>query len=428
MDKILMLGSTTASKELVELAKAQGLYTIVTDYLEPEDSEAKQAADEYWMDSTADVEALARKCRETGVTAVISGLSEFNISRATELAEKLDLPFYCSNEAWETTSDKYSFKEACRKYNVPVARDYFMSNPPTEAELEEIQFPVVVKAVDLCGNRGMSYCHSKEEVVDACALARSMSKRDQVITERMLHGMEYEAHYILAEGEASLCCFAAQLPQPGYPKNCYGITTTATNQLQKYLKEVDPYFRALLAGTGCRDGVAWLEMILDDDGHFYALEMGHRLSGDLLELAVDSTIGFDTYQWLLDSSLGKKHSRESLPVSLTKMPRKHVFSYIIWSDRAGRLAKVEGIAEVAKIPGVGIAFEKEAGDAFRQYQYMLAVNFTAEDPEEMIALVERINRTVKMEDEDGQNPLIYFDDFETMRRMYAEGLSEENGQ
>lgn len=427
MEKLLMLGSTTASKELVELAKVQGIYTIVTDYLDLDESPAKQSADEYWMISTAEVDKLAQKCYETGVTAVICGLSEFNISRTSELAEKLNLPFYCTKESWEITSNKYSFKEACKKYHVPVAKDYFMSDPPTEEELNEIQFPVVVKAVDLCGNRGMSYCYSKEDVMKACAYARSMSKSKNVITERMLTGMEYEAHYILANGEASLCCFAAQLSQPGYPKNCYGVTTTATNHLQKYLKEVDPYFKTLLANTGCKDGIAWLEMILDEDGHFYVLEMGHRLSGDLLELAIDDTIGFNTYQWLLDSSMGKKHSHEDLPASLTKMPSKHVFSYIIWSNTAGKLTKVEGIEEIARIPNVQIAFEKEVGDSFRQYQYMFAVNFVSENPEEMIALVERINRTVKMEDEDGNDVLIYYTDFETMRRMYAEGLAEEKG-
>lgn len=421
-----MLGSTALCKELVELAKSQGIYTIVTDYLDLEESPAKQAADEYWMISTAEIDILAEKCRKEGVTAVICGLSEFNISRTIELTMELDLPFYCGEEAWITTSQKHHFKEACRKYNVPVATDYFLSNPPTEEELDAIQFPVVVKAVDLCTNRGMSYCYTKEDVIKGCAYARSMSKCEDLITERMLHGREYEAHYILASGEISLVCFAAQLSQPGYPENCYAVTTTATDHLQRFLREVDPYYRELLAKTGCRDGVAWLEMILDEDGHFYVLEMGHRLSGDFIELAIDRTIGTDSLQWLLDSSLGKEHPKESLPATLTKLPKQHVFSYILWSDKAGVLTKVEGIDEIARIPDVQIVCKYDPGDEFRQYIYMFAVNFTGEDPEEMIALVKKINSTVKMEDENGENMLIYYDDFDTMRRIYNAGLAEES--
>lgn len=424
MEKLLMLGSTTASVELVRLAKSQGIYTVVTDYLEPEESEAKLEADEYWMLSTADVTALAEKCREEGITAVISGLSEFNIARAAELSETLQLPFYCSSETWYTTSNKYRFKEACRKYRVPVATDYFVSNPPCEDELEAIRFPVVVKAVDLCGNRGMSYCYSKEDVEKACEFARSMSKSERLIVERMLHGREYEAHYVIAEGEASLCCFAAQLPQPGAPENCYGVTTTATNHLQKYLQEVDPCFRKLLKEVGCRDGICWLEMILDEDGHFYVLEMGHRLSGDLIEIALDEAYGFDTFQWLLDSSLGRSHTKAQLPAAVTCLPEKHVFSYIIWSKTAGVLTKVSGIEDITCLPGVRVAFLKEEGEKFRQYQYMFAVNICADDPEKMIELVQYINSRVCMEDEHGENVLLYFDDFATMRRIYAEGKAE----
>ena len=49
MKKLLMLGTSKASCEMIEYAKSQGIYTIVTDYLAPEKSKAKLIADEYWM-------------------------------------------------------------------------------------------------------------------------------------------------------------------------------------------------------------------------------------------------------------------------------------------------------------------------------------------------------------------------------------------
>ena len=35
MEKLLMLGTSLASEEIVNYAKSQGVYTIVTDYLPP---------------------------------------------------------------------------------------------------------------------------------------------------------------------------------------------------------------------------------------------------------------------------------------------------------------------------------------------------------------------------------------------------------
>lgn len=426
MKKLLVLGTTPTSIEMVNLAKAQGVYTVVTDYFEPDKSPAKQVADEYWMISTAEVDTLEKKCREEGITAVISGTSEFNLCRMAELCQRLNLPCWCTPEIWELVQKKHNFKKLCRQVGVPVATDYYLSDPPTEEELDQIVLPVVVKPVDMHSNIGQTFCYSKEDVVKGCEYARSLSKSQTVITERMLRGTEYEAHYIMADGEASLCIFAAMLSQPGCLESCYAVTTTATNQLQQYLQEVDPYFKKLLKEAGCNDGVAWLETYLDEDGHFYVLEMGYRMSGDQIEVTYQDATGFDSIAWLLDISLGKKHSKSQLPETLTRLPKRHVFSYIIWSKVTGVLAKSEGVEEIAQIPGVRIVYQAKVGEEFEQYTYMLTVTFSSDDSEELIALVKKINDTVTMTDENGENVLMYYDAYEEMRRIYEEGKAEEN--
>ena len=45
-----MLGTSLLSKEMVEYAKSIGVYTVVTDYNEPEKSKAKLVSDEQWID------------------------------------------------------------------------------------------------------------------------------------------------------------------------------------------------------------------------------------------------------------------------------------------------------------------------------------------------------------------------------------------
>ena len=173
MKKLLMLGTSNTSIEIIELAKARGIYTITTDYLEPEKSLAKLISDEYWMINTSDIDALEKKCREEGITAVIAGVSEFNIVQMMELCRRLDLPCWCTPGSWNALQKKHEFKRLCRENNVLTPKDYFLSNPPTEEELDTIQFPVVVKPVDQWLSRGVSYCSTREEVIKACEYARS---------------------------------------------------------------------------------------------------------------------------------------------------------------------------------------------------------------------------------------------------------------
>ena len=99
-EKLLMLGTGQGSREILRYAKSQGMHTIVTDYLDPNHSLAKKDADEYWMINTGDLDVLELKCREENVTAVVCGISEFNLEMTMELCKRLGFPCYCTPEAW----------------------------------------------------------------------------------------------------------------------------------------------------------------------------------------------------------------------------------------------------------------------------------------------------------------------------------------
>ena len=95
MQKLLMLGTSYGTCEMLRYAKSIGVHTIVTDYNEPEHSLGKQISDEYWMINTGDLDTLEAKCREEGVNAVVCGISEFNLEMCMEL---------CTSPAIRTTS------------------------------------------------------------------------------------------------------------------------------------------------------------------------------------------------------------------------------------------------------------------------------------------------------------------------------------
>jgi len=124
MKKLLMLGTSTASAEMIACAKKMGAYVIATDNFPYEESHSKQLADEYWMISTGEVDVLEAKCRETGVNAVICGISEFNQDMALELCKRLDLPSYCDEETWHYGRNKVDFKKNRGYYSKYYGKRY----------------------------------------------------------------------------------------------------------------------------------------------------------------------------------------------------------------------------------------------------------------------------------------------------------------
>lgn len=81
------------------------------------------------------------------------------------------------------------------------------------------------------------------------------------------------------EGEISLMALCAMHSQPGEPKNCYSITSTVSNNVERYVTEIDPHIQKVLKAVGCREGIGWVQVMLDEDGHFYIIEMATALTG-----------------------------------------------------------------------------------------------------------------------------------------------------
>ena len=423
MKKLLMLGTSYGTRLMLEYAKSQGVHTIVTDYLEPEHSPGKLIADEYWMLNTGDLDALEKKCREENVNAVVCGISEFNLEMCMALCKRLGLPCYCTPEAWHFSHDKVDFKALATSLGAPLADDYFLSDPPTRAELDAIRYPVVVKPVDLSCNRGISYVHDEKELIEAIDYARSMSKSRKLVIERMLHGEEWYGAYALADGKVSLLGLCAMYAEPGYPKFCYSITSTLSNHVEDFCRDINPHIENVLKAVGCREGYAWVQAMLDEDGHFYIIEMGYRLDGDMMYVPFKELRGFDTVAWIVDYALGRASSPALLPPSQEKAFRRVATSYMLWcNEKAGTIGSIEGLDEVASWPGVTVDSLAGVGDAIRPFGPVGCILFTTDDAEEMFDLVRKINDTVRIRNTDGENVLIYYDDFDYLRRVYREGL------
>ena len=428
--KQLMIGICKASKQLIDDARRRGVYTIIAGPESEGRTAASVGADEYWNIDTSNIDELENKCRSEGVDAVINGISTYNITVCIELSKRLGLPCYASSESWYYTIDKFAFKKLCRETGVPVAKDYYVSDPPTEEELDSIEFPVVVKAVDLSANRGMSYCSHRSEIAPACEYARSLSQRPEIVIEKKMEGREYAAHYAIAEGEARLINFDCMLSQPGYPGNCYSITSTETDRLQVFLEEVHPHLLKFIKAAGIREGVCWFEMMADTDEHLYALEMGYRMSGELFAVPMRNVCGFDEYSWLNDISLGIRHTVKDLPENEDSLPEKVGTSYIIWSnEKSGVISRLDGIDKISEMKGIEVDNIMHVGSRFNPYQYLVVILIESQDVNELIEQIKMINQTVKIENEHGENIAIYYNDFNTLLKLSREGRnsSKERG-
>ena len=415
MKKLLMLGVNNGSEEIIEYAKGQGIYTVVTDCFPEESSEIKLLADECWTISTSDVDSLENKCRQEKIDAVICGISEYNQDRVIELCERMDLPCYCTEYSWRFSRDKAAFKEVCRETGVPVPEDFYLTDDPSERELEQVRLPVMVKPVDLCSNRGISYCYEKEEVANAYRYARSLSGSSNIIVEKMLRGNDWLAFYALADGEAELIALYTSYSQTGEPGNCYFVNVTSALENERYMREMDKRVKEALKRMDCREGVCWIQMILnEEDNRFYAIEMGYRLPGDMIFLPMHKVYGFDAVKWQVDFACGKKHSREEVRALANRTPKRIACSYMLWTKRDGTVAGIEGMDEIAELPCRLAGCAPGIGESVEKYRPFFTFVFDAENAEEICDIIRGINERICVKNTEGRDMLIYYSDFEAI--------------
>ena len=417
-----MLGTSNGSCAIVEYAKSKGIYTIVTDNLLPEVSSAKKISDEYWMVSTSDLDVLEKKCRKAGINAVMSGASDYNVCKAIELCSRLGLPSFCDMDVWHYSVDKYDFKKICRKFDVPIPEDFAVSPNLSEEEISKVVFPVMVKPVDLSGNKGVSYCYCREDLKKAYKHALSVSASEKIIVERMLHGEEWYASYALARGNIRLLALNAMYSQPGEPKNCYTITTTVSNHVNQFIEEVNPKIEKLLIeGIGGKEGYCWVQLMHDADGKFYIIEMGYRLDGDMIFIPYKEVCGFDTIKFLVNYAIGHHNSIEDLPMSQSCAFKKCGCGMMLWTNKDGIISKIEGFQNL-DIPGVVIDFRHKMGDTVKKHTSIGNIMFTADNCQQMCEMIGMVNRNIRILNENGEDIVIKYTDFDYLQKIYNEGL------
>lgn len=281
--KLLILGATEDETQIVRAAQKMGIYTITTDNHEDwNDSPAKKISDEAWNISWSDVPALKKKAIERGVDGVIAGYSEFRTNFAIKLSKELGTHFYIEDDhQLLITRDKILFKKECRKFNVPVADDFFVSLIPTEAEINQIKFPVIIKPADNAGSRGINFCKNKNDFKKFYEYALSFSESRRVVIEELLDGHEVVVYYTIANGKAKLSTIMdkyARIQREGF-NALMDAYVYPSNSLSYFLKNHDKDVKRMVEGIGLKNGVISLQGFKKTDGTMKFFELGFRLGG-----------------------------------------------------------------------------------------------------------------------------------------------------
>lgn len=407
--KLLLLGGTSlAASDIVNVAKKLGIYVIVADNVGT--SLAKQAADEAWNISTADVEGIVSLAEKNHVNGVIAGVSEFNTLRQMEIAGKLKLPCYLSDKLWDMCMNKKIFKSICESLGVPVAVGL-----NKEQVLDEgfTGFPIIIKPVDGCAGEGISICNNMDEAIKGIDKAEKLSSSGRCVIEKYYFGEEVTMFYVAQDGEISLMAMGdrhVKRNQQGVIPLPVGYTFPSKYQA-KYIEELDAKVINMLKKIGMKDGVLFIQSLVCD-GEFVLYETGYRLNGCQEFRIIKSAENIDILELLVNYALtGRMSDRILADMVNPNFIRPHL--NITFLVKPGRIGDIKGLEEVRGIPGV-IAVHQMLynGDIVKAehkgtlHQVAVRVFAYAETKPDLKNLICEITQKIVIIDEKGSNMLL----------------------
>lgn len=402
--RLLVLGGTLSTYDVVMTAKKMGLYVIVADYLE--DGVSKELADEKILISTTDIDGLAALVEEKKIDGVFTGASEFNIRNMIELCERCNLPVYASMEQWNLLSNKKKFKDTCRKYGVPVVPEYSVE---TEEEIAKVEYPVIVKPVDSFSGHGISICRTEEELRAGIEYAKENSRSNKIIVEKYVQGENVEVYYLVQDGEVMLMTASDRFTdnkQNGSPVPI--AFYHPTKHLDLYLEETNECVKNMFQQLGVKNGVFFIESFLEN-GKFMFYEMGFRLNATQEYHFVEHFNGFSPLEMMISYAV---NGTMGAPVIEKNEPH---FSgkgcEIALLLKTGKIKKISGVEAVKEMPQFlqMIQFYEE-GDVLETTgsldQNFARIKVVADTEEELEKAIDLVYELIHVQDEEGREMLI----------------------
>lgn len=416
--KILLIGGTGLTEDMVLLAHRNNIHIGVTDYYS--NTYVKSIADKAYEISTTEVEEIAALCKRENYTGVISAYSDFLSPYVAQIAGKIGgyVPF--DEEQLRLSTDKKFFKKKCQEYGVPVPKEYQVC-VENEQDAEKIEYPVIVKPVDGSGSRGISVCNSYAELLTAYRNALDYSKQEEVLIEQFIEGDEINITYIAQDGDIQLAAIHDRYfnTEQDCSVKVPDLYIYPSRYVELFVEKYNEKVIRMLQGMHIRNGSLFLQACVKGED-IYIYEAGMRLNGcktyQILEVENDYNTQEHLMYYALTGNMGKK-------VQFNPKFRHWYATFNVIGRPGEKTERFQGLEELKSYPwliAIGRLYhegetipEKSKGTLA---QVTSRIHILADTKEQLLERIEIVNKLYKIYNEKGENILLKPHDVEDIRQ------------
>ena len=300
MKTLMVLGASAPQVQLMKAAKGLGYKTVVCSI--PGNYPGFAAADETAYADISDPEAVLAAAKQFHADGIATCCLDTGVRAMGYACEKLGLT-NLSEAAAVCSADKWSMKNAFAAAGVNTARFRRVTGEASLAEaLETLELPVIIKAVDLQGSRGIYICRTREAAFENVNKTLAETKQDFCIVEEFIEGNELGAQSFVYHGNVLFV-----LP---HGDNTYLSGTNVPvghyaplDAPDSVLAAVDEQVRKAIAAIGLDNCAVNLDLI-EKDGKVYVIELTGRAGATCLPETVSIYYGMNYYEMIAAMAVG----------------------------------------------------------------------------------------------------------------------------
>jgi len=300
--RLLVLGAGRGQIGLYKAARKMGITTIAVT-LPDNNPPCLSLADEVCYANIVNPDEVETNTSGLVFDGVVTCCLDMGLRSLGRLCDKYSLRGYSESIA-ELCNDKFRMKQHLEECGVNTAsfRQIGSEQELLEAVGEVGDYPVIIKATDLAGSKGIYKAENRDEALSGFRRAMRDTCKDYLIVEKFLQGREFGAQAFVTNGEllfvmphGDLLYHAATAVPVGHyvPFDCD----------VKMREKIESETRKAIFALGLDNCAVNIDFI-EENGKVYVLELSGRAGANCLPELTSIHYGLEYYELIVAASLG----------------------------------------------------------------------------------------------------------------------------
>lgn len=356
--RLMILGASYSQIPLMEAAKSMDVTVLAASI--PGDYPGFAFADEDVYVDISDPDAVLEAARKADIDGIATCGLDLGMAAIGRVSEALRLPGPSAASA-RTASNKWEMKKALTRAGVQTARFFCIRNKEELAQaLGQLPYPVILKAVDQMGSRGIFRCDTEEEVYRNYPRTMQATKKDYCLIEEFIEGEIFGVEGLVQNGEIiyllpnNIEAYQSATPTPiGH--------SVPFRELDALGEQIRMQAEMAIRAVGLDNCPVNLDFI-KKNGKVYVVELTGRSGATGLSEMVGIYYGLNYYEMIVRAALGMEVA-SFFPAGISGTP---CLTHTLISRRTGVAAAICNY-NVPDENTVEISFNIAPGDQVREY-------------------------------------------------------------